>query len=143
MSVDFASQVALGLTEGRALAEALMTATCIITKDGDGEPVFNTTTGQYDDPDRVTVYEGPCRIQIRGERSSGSDAEAGDRRVDTQQPELQLPVAGTEDVAINQQAKILTNPLDESLVDRVFTIDGRHEKTHATMRRLRVIEVTG
>lgn len=127
----------------RREAEAMMTATCLITKDGAGEPTFNTTTGQYDEPDRVTVYEGPCRIQVRGERSSGSDAEAGDRRVDTQQPELQLPVVGTEDVAVNQQAKILTNANDESLVDRVFTIDSRHEKTHATMRRLRVIEVTG
>ena len=44
---------------------------------------------------------------------------------------------------MDQQAKILTNPLDDSLVDRVFTVIGRYEKTHATARRLRVVEVTG
>ena len=131
------------LPQLRAEAEAMMAATCIITKDGVGEPTFNTTTGQYDDPDRVTVYEGKCRIQIRGDRTGSSEFETGDREVSTHEPELQLPVAGTAAVSVDQQAKILTNPLDDSLVDRVFTVVGRYEKTHATARRLRVVEVTG
>lgn len=142
MSVDFASQVALGLAEGRALAESLMTDTCRITKPGDGPRVYDPETMQYTDPARVTVYEGKCRVQIRGERSSGAEQEAGGRMVGTQQPELQLPVDGTEDVAPDHIVEMLTAVHDSSLVGRKFTIDGRHEKSQATMRRLRVIEVT-
>ena len=142
-ATDFRLAVEQGLLEGRALAEALMTSTCIITKDGDGEPEFDNGTGQYEDPDRVTVYEGKCRVQVRGDRTGSSEFETGDREVSTHEPELQLPIAGTGAVSVDQQAKILTNPLDDSLVDRVFTIVGRLEKTHATMRRLRVVEVTG
>lgn len=140
--IDFAAAIDQTVAEGRAFAEALMVATCRITEDGAGDPVFNDTTGQYDEPDRVTVYEGKCRIQVRGDRAS-HEAEAGDREVVTQEPELQLPVAGTEGVAVNHQVEILTNPRDESLVDRVFTVTSRHEKTHATARRLRVTEAVG
>jgi len=144
MSVDFATAVQQGLLEGRALAESLMTDSCIITKDGDGEPgEMAPDTGQYPDIARVTVYEGKCRVQIRGDRIGSSETDAGDREVTTQEPEVQLPVAGTEDVSVDQQVKILTAVHDSALVDRVFTIVGRHEKSQATARRLRVIEVTG
>lgn len=142
MSVDFAAHVDAVLLEGRGLAESLMNSTCRITANGAGEPVFDDETGQYTDPARVTVYEGPCRLQIRGDRNA-AEASSGDREVVTQEPELQLPVDGTEDVSVGHQVLILTNPRDASLVDRVFTVIGRHEKSQATARRLRVAEVVG
>ena len=141
---DFAAVIDQTVTDGRELAESLMTATCIITADGAGEPgEMDPETGQYPDIARVTIYEGKCRVQIPSDRSSTREGSAGDREVVTQEPELQLPVDGTELVATGHQAKILTNPRDEALVDRVFTVLGRHEKSQATARRLRVIEVTG
>ena len=141
--LGFAQAVTDALVEQRTFAESLMVATCLITKDGVGEPVFNETTGQYTYPARVTVYEGPCRLQVKSVIAGSTDADSGERLTTTQEAELQLPIAGTDGVAIDHQAKILTNPLDLSLVDRVFTVVARHEKSHATARRLRVVEVTG
>jgi hypothetical protein len=143
MSLDFAAHVDHALAAGRSLAESLMTATCLITADGVGEPVFDDETGQYVEPERVTVYEGKCRVQIPGDRTASNEAEAGDREISTQEPELQLPVVGSEAVAVGHQALIVSNPRDTALVDRVFTVIGPHAKSQATARRLRVIEVTG
>lgn len=125
----------------RREAESLMTDTCRITRDGDGEPVFNESTGQYDDPPRVVVYEGRCRIQIRS--TTEQHESAGPSEVALQYPELQLPIAGTDVVAVDHQVECLTAAYDPSLVDRVWTITARHEKSHATSRRLRMVEVVG
>jgi hypothetical protein len=127
----------------RAEAEANMTSTCLVTKDGAGDPTFNETTGQYTDPARVTVYEGKCRLQVTAIIAGSVDSDAGERLTTTQEAELQLPIGGTDDVAVDHQVKILTNPLDPALEDRVFSIVARHEKSQATSRRVRVVEVTG
>lgn len=130
-------------SRGRAAAEGGFDDTCVITRAGTGKGAFNTSTGQYAAPARVTVYSGPCRIQVTALIANSSASSAGQRAATVQASELQLPIAGTGDVSIKDVAKITASAHDAELVDREFTIDARHEKTHATSRRLRVSEVTG
>lgn len=120
-----------------------MVDTCTITRAGTGSGSFNETTGQYTAPARTTIYSGPCRIQITALIASSQDSNAGERVATVQVSELQLPIAGTGDVSYNDVAEITASVHDAELVGRKFTVDARHEKTHATSRRLRVTEVTG
>lgn len=120
-----------------------MTDTCTITRAGVGTPTFNETTGQYTNPARVTIYSGPCRVQVTSLIANSATSNAGERAATVQGSELQLPVAGTGDVSVNDVAEITASAHDDELVGRKFTISARHEKSHATARRLRVIEVTG
>lgn len=142
MTADFAAIISQTVRDGRALAESLMTDTCTITRAGVGKGTWNDTTGQYDTPARVTAYTGKCRVQIKAVIASSSASTAGERQVIAQEFELQLPVDGTDTVAINDVAEMLTCALDSALVGRKFTVAARHEKSQATARRLRVIEVT-
>lgn len=127
----------------RAEAEALMTDTCIITRAGTGNGEFNATTGQYDSPARVTVYTGVCRVQVKSIVASSKSVDAGDRAGVAQELELQLPVGGTDGVAVGDVAEITAAVSDSSLVGRMFTVTARHEKSQATARRLRVSQVMG
>jgi hypothetical protein len=124
------------------MAERLMTSTCTITRPGIGKGEFNDETGQYDDePARITVYTGKCRIQIKSSGATG--ASSGERVTITQQSEWQGPITGTENVSVDDVIHIDTCPTDSALAGREFTVAGRNEKTHATSRRLPVSEVTG
>lgn len=136
MSVD---QV---LTRGRALAESIMTDTCTITRAGTGKGPFNEATGKRDAPDRVTVYTGKCRIQVKSAIAASSAVEAGGRVAGVQEFEWQGPIADTEDITTNDLIHMDTAAHDTALTGREFTVIARHEKTHATARRLRVAEVT-
>jgi hypothetical protein len=136
--------VASALARGRRAAEKLMTATCTITRvDPDatrGE--MDPDTLKYPEAARLTVYEGPCRIQIQSVIGGASDTDAGDRAGTAQQSELQLPVLASANVAITDIAVIDSEPNDPALVGRTFTITALHQKSHATARRLPVTEVT-
>ena len=142
MSADFATQVAIGLSEGRALAESLMTDTCTITREDPEapEPEPDPDTLVIPPKARITVYSGKCRVQIKSIIATSTESDAGERQSTTQEFELQLPVDGTADVSKNDVAEVITASNDDSLVGRMFTVTARHEKTHATARRLRVIE---
>ena len=138
-----ADDIAWALPQLRAEAERNMTDTCTITRAGVGKGPWNDATGQYDTPARVTIYTGKCRVQIKSVVASSSRQDAGERAGIAQELELQLPVVGTEGVAIHDVATVTGASLDASLVGRMFTVTARHEKSQATARRLRVIEVTG
>lgn len=142
MTADFASAIAQVTNEGRALAESLMTDTCTITRAGVGKGPWNESTGQYDSPAPTTVYSGKCRVQIMS-GIPASRPTTGDRSTTLQETVLQLPVTSTESIAVNDVATIVAAVSDASLVGRQFTVYARHEKSQATARRLRVIEVTG
>jgi hypothetical protein len=129
------------LPELRQMAESLMTATCRITRLPDERGTMDPDTLQYAEQDAELIYEGKCRVQDR--RDGDASEDAGERRQHLSGRELQLPVAGTEDVSVRDIVTILTNPEDEALVDREFTVDGRHEKSHATARRLPIVAVSG
>lgn len=127
----------------RAEAESLMVDTCRITRAGSGDPVFDPETGQYTPPARVTVYEGKCRLQVQSVIAGSSKTGAGERATVVQDAELQLPVEATVSVVVNDVAEMLTAALDPAHVGRMLTVKALHSKTHATSRRLRVMEVTG
>ncbi len=42
------------------------TSTCVISRAGAGEPVFDPNTGTYANPASVTIYDGPCMVVPTG-----------------------------------------------------------------------------
>lgn len=122
---------------------ALMIDTCRITKPGVGTGPFNEETGQYDPPARITVYEGPCRIQVRSDINSNAvEAVVGEHEFTYRTGTLQLPIDGTADIKPDYVAEHLTCPLDPSLVGRLYNLQAESKgKTHATHRRYRMREV--
>lgn len=136
-----ADDVAWALPLLRAEAERLQVDSCTITRPGTGKGDFNNVTGKYDKPARVEVYKGKCRIQVT--RSAATDESSGERLVITQSAEWQGPVVGTEGISVNDVIHMDSCANDSALEGREFTVVARHEKTHATSRRLSVREVTG
>lgn len=136
--------IAWALPELRRQAESLMHDSCTITRlDPDAEPgEMNPETGQYPEPARITVYEGKCRIQAKSVVASGTDSSAGERTGTTQELELQIPVVGTENVAVDDVVEVTVAVMDTSLQGRTYTITAPHEKSQATARRLRIERVT-
>lgn len=137
----FGDELFAVLPELRAMAESMMVATCRITRLPDELGEMDPVTLQYPELTPEVIYEGKCRVQDRRDRDASDDAGEREQRIGGR--ELQLPIVGTETVSVNDVVSILTNPEDGALVDRVFTVNGRHEKTHATARRLPIVEVTG
>lgn len=133
------------IARGRSAAEAGMTDTCTITRVDPDAVVgdMDADTMQYPDVDRLTVYSGPCRVQVTSIIANSTSSNVGERVTTAQGSELQLPVDGTGDVSVNDVAEITASVNDSELVGRKFTVSARHEKSHATARRLRVTEVTG
>jgi hypothetical protein len=142
MSATFA-WVGPFLAEQRADYDSLFVDVCTITRAGEGKGEFNETTGQYDKPDRITIYTGRCRIQVNSVSTTGTDTNAGDRVGLVQAAEWQGPIVDTENVSVNDVIHMDSCANDASLVGREFTVVARHEKTHATSRRLPVKEITG
>ncbi|MGH1563036.1 DUF6093 family protein [Mumia sp. DW29H23] len=135
--------------ELRDVAESTLDDTCTITRPGTGPRPFDHGTGRYLDPPRVTVYAGPCRIQVRS--VVANVARAGERQVVQLVAELQLPVAAhpaitagsSAAVAVNDVVHIDTCRHDPALVGRAPTVTQRTGKTHATTRRFQLTEVSG
>ena len=141
------------LVRSRAAAEAGMTGTCTITRPGaGGRGEMNPASGKYDArPDRVTVYEGPFRMQVTAIIANSSQDAAGERVARVQGAELQLPVGvdgrvvvgSSAAVAVGDVAYVDTNPNDPALAGRELTVIALHNKSDASSRRLRVEEATG
>ena len=85
------------------------------------------------------VYEGPGRVRINDVQPS-EEAEAGRTFVVTDAT-VQLPVDDTA-YAEGDRVTFLACEHDPSLTGGVFTVNGRDPVTQATLRRLRVSEVT-
>jgi hypothetical protein len=143
------SDISSVLAAGQSAFESLLTDTCKITAPGTGARTFNETTGQYTDPARVTVYEGPCRIQVKADINSNVvETTAGEREWTYLTAQLQLPVntpaGATGDVTaikVDHVAEILTAPYSAAMVGRVFNIQGPYHKSHAVYLRFRVKEI--
>lgn len=129
------------LARARRAAEDGFDSTCRITRPTGERGPIDPETLKYPEPPRETIYEGPCRVQDR--RDLAQTATAGEREVTIAGVELQLPIDGTENVALRDDVQMLTNPSDPAVVGRHYSIAGRHEKTHASARRLPVVEVIG
>jgi Family of unknown function (DUF6093) len=127
------------LLAGRAflLTSGALTDACIIQRKT-GE-VTNLITGVVT-PTYSTVYTGPCRVQAASANWAGPTevAEAALRLASSQ---LQLPVEGTEGLKIDDRVTITASLNDADLVGRVFTLTGESRKSHATTRKLPLLEI--
>lgn len=125
------------LARGRAFADAGFVDTCRIERvvATDSNPLTAVTTKQWD-----TVYTGPCRVQQAAAPWAGP-ATVGEAALRTSALELQLPVAGTEGILIDDRVTITACTHDAELTGRQFTITGQHHASHKTTRRLPLMEV--
>lgn len=122
------------LPELRAQAESLMVDTCRITADGEGEGDWNDANGTYDQPERVTVYEGKCRL--RRPSAAPRDADSGEALWSVDDYVLSLPVEGSEDVADGHAVEMVSSSLDAAVVGLELTVAGGHWQSHSTARRV-------
>lgn len=137
-------RLAARLARGRAAEEARQRDTCRITRPGDGEPVFNKATGQYDDPEPIKVYEGSCRIPRR-DPTAGAPAEAGEAAWQVGESGLNLPFSDptSADVRVGMTVTYLTSLDDPGLVGNVYGITGINDHSQANARRFRMKRVVG
>lgn len=135
-----ADDLAAVLADAREAAESLMVDRCAITRPGEGRGPIDEDTGKYTNPSPTFVYEGRCRIQIRGVGSS-TTPEAGGREWVVAQSVLQLPVAGSEDVRVGDLFEMVECVSDEALTGHKASIARRlSNKSHATKRELELSE---
>lgn len=122
------------VTRGRAAALALFTDRCVIERQT-GSVMDPVTFEEW--PSWSRVYEGPCRVKVAG----SAPAEAAGRAYVITDAVLQLPI-GPERFLDDDRVTITTASYDPDLAGVVLTVTSREVKTHATMRRLHVSEVT-
>lgn len=138
--MSLGSDVAAALPELRVQAESLMVSTCTITRGG-GAGVWNEATGAYD-ATATTIYSGPCRLIFRS-NSVVRETDAQGQFLLEQEPQLSLPVVGSETVTVGDAVTITANPYDAAMVGLTLRIAGIHTQTQATARRFPVEVVTG
>lgn len=125
------------LARGRTEAEAGMADAC--TVEHHTGQTTDDLTGQVTDT-WTTVYTGKCRIQQS--IAMGQRTDAGEVSVVVLRLELQLPVAGSENVARGDRVTITAAVGDAALPGRRFTIRDLHHKSEATARRMTIEERT-
>lgn len=84
-------------------------------------------------------YTGKCRVQATDTTQNPQDA--GEVSWTLQNLIVSVPMSVTG-VEVDDRVTITASVLDPDLVGRVFTVGGLAHKTHATARRLRVVEVS-
>jgi hypothetical protein len=110
-----------------------MTDTVLITRAT--EPVFDAETGTYT-PTVVTVYNGPARLKLSSTVVGTVDAQG--QNLAAQTPRLDLPVATSGDVLVNDTAEITASVNDPASVGLRLNIEGVFFQTDATARRFPV-----
>lgn len=126
------------LARGRAFAAQGFVDTCRIDYVV-GTPITDPLTGKVT-IQRALRYEGPCRVQQAAAPWAGP-ATVGEAALRLAALELQLPVAGSEGIQIDDRVTITACTHDTELVDRRFSVVGLHHATHKTTRRLPLQEV--
>ena len=120
------------------MAESLMTDTCTIERLG--AETFNAETLECSNTG-ANIYTGVCRV-VMPNSLSVRDAESVGRVVLEQQLSLSLPVETSVAVRPNDIVTITASDADAGLIGRKFRISGTHHSSHATARRLPLVEVT-
>jgi hypothetical protein len=125
------------LARGRIAAEAGMQDECTIRR----------TTGRTTDPDTGAsvptydvLYTGKCRVQAS--LAQAARADAGEDYLLLLRLEVHLPMSVTG-LKAGDEIVITDAAYDPDLPGRVFRIHDLAHKTHATARRVGVIEKTG
>lgn len=127
--------IAAALPELRAEAESLMQDACVIERESGS--VMDPVTFE-ERPSWSLVYAGPCRVKV----TSSAPVEGAGRTYVITDALLQLPV-GDVRFLDNDRVTVTAAAYDADLVGVVLTVTSREVRTHATMRRLHVSEVTG
>jgi hypothetical protein len=124
------------LARGQAAAEALMVDACTIRRaTGETNDAHGYTSTTY-----TTIYTGKCRIQ----QQSSAQAQQHDAAEDyllMLRLEVQVPMTVTG-VQAGDEVLITASALDPDLPGRTFRVHDLAHKTHATARRLGVVERT-
>ena len=126
------------LARGRRAAERLMVDTCTIRR----------VTGETTDPDSgdvtptySTLYQGKCRVQQSAQGASASPQDAGEDYALMLRLEVQVPMS-VVGIQTEDEITIDTSAHDPDLPGRVFLARDLAHKTHATARRVGVVERT-
>lgn len=127
------------LAAGRAflVSSGALADTCIIERvSGESlNPVTGKLTKTY-----TTVYSGACRVQAASANWAGP-ADVAQAALRLASSELQVPVVGSEGLRIDDRVTVLTCLNDADLVGRKFTLTGESRKSHATTRKLPLLEI--
>jgi hypothetical protein len=127
------------LARGRVAAALGMQDACTIRRpsgSGTTDPVTGYPTQSY-----TTLYTGKCRVQQQAVISRAHDV--GEDTVWVVRFDLQLPVDGSEGLAVEDQVTITAAVNDADLIGRTFIITELAHKSEATSRRVGMIERTG
>lgn len=124
------------ILEGRDAAEAIMTDTMVVVRKS-GQPTTDPSTGEVTFPETV-VHDGAGRVQDRNSRGEHPEYPVSSPVV--ADVELQLPYSVV--VRVNDQVTVTDSFSSPEMVDRVFTVKTVVRKTHGTMTRAIVEEVT-
>lgn len=125
------------LRRSRGRIESIMSTTCTVTRPGvRTEDDWNPSTGTYDDPEPVVVYDGPCRLRMPyaypQRADTGESLWAADRGI------IAFPIDGSEDIADGMTVTITDNPNDPAMVGVEMSVLSGHYQTDGTARRIPV-----
>lgn len=121
------------LARGRAAAVAVMQDTCTIQRrtGSTTDQTYGTVAETY-----AQTYAGQCRFQTP---SGGGPSDLGEAAVYETQLILQLPIT-VVDVQPEDLVTCVTSA-DPALVGRTWRTRAPQRKTHATMRRVELVDV--
>jgi hypothetical protein len=125
------------LLEGRRAAESLMVDSCRITSPG--VVVTDPETGEVTN-ERVTVYEGKCKVQSR--EGAATNPEAGEHSFTVVSRQVHIPV-NAADVRDGFEVEITASLLNSFTVGKVYRVEGFTPDSFDTAFRLPVVEITG
>lgn len=94
----------------RATVELVFVEACTVER-SDGEPVFNSTSGEYTAP-TVETYVGPCKIRLAPR--VGEDVHVGETEIRRSEFNGHFP-ADTE-VAVDDVVTVTASTTDEALI---------------------------
>src|SRR5690349_24209452 len=103
---------------GRTLAEARMTDTVLITR---ASEVYDDATLTYT-PTLTTIYNGPGRLSLNTSVVGALDAQG--QLLASQKPRLDLPVATSGSVLVNDTVTVTASVNDSASVGLVLNVEG-------------------
>jgi hypothetical protein len=127
------------LEKGRRAIERRMVDACTIRR-ADAGGTTDPDTG-YPTQAYTELYAGKCRVQQSQTQAQQQDV--GEDNLLLLRLEVQLPVAGTEGLAVGDEITMTAAVNDADLVGRVFLIHDLAHATEKTSRRVQCTERTG
>jgi hypothetical protein len=124
------------IAEARAYAESIMTDTLRVTR-ATLEPVTDPNTGVVTYPN-ATVYEGKGRIQSRATEAKRTEGEGQDFTLEDSIAQLPISVP----LSVDDEIEVTASALDSLNVGTVYRVVSVDRKTHATMCRAGIEEVS-